>query len=139
PRCGVAGLWAPRLTKPERLGIVSAMLAGLEHRGPSGSAAWDGEGVALGLARLAIVAPQARPAVFANEDGALRAVVNGEVYNHAALRAQLERRGHAIDSGIDTAVILHLYEEHGVAFPEKLDGMFAVAVWDARRARLVPA
>jgi asparagine synthase (glutamine-hydrolysing) len=137
--CGIAGLWAPRLDPHQRLEWVAQMVERLRHRGPSGSAVWNGDGIALGIARLAIVARHAPASVLANEDGSLRAVVNGEVYNHDALGHGLRNRGHDVASALDTAVIPHLYEEDGARFPERLDGMFAVALWDQHARRLTLA
>jgi asparagine synthase (glutamine-hydrolysing) len=137
--CGIAGLLAPRLDPAERLARVGDMVARLRHRGPSGEALWDGGEAALGLARLAIVAPNQPARVASNESGTVHAVINGEVYNHAALRAELRGRGHQVPDGPDTAVIPHLYEERGADFPLALEGMFAVALWDHEAGRLVLA
>ncbi len=137
--CGIAGLWAPRLDPHERLTLVARMVERLRHRGPSGAAVWDGDGLALGIARLAIVARHAPASVLASEDDTLRTVVNGEIYNHAALRHALRERGHEVAAGPDTAVIPHLYEEDGARFPVHLDGQFAVALWDQRARRLTLA
>jgi asparagine synthase (glutamine-hydrolysing) len=137
--CGIAGLWAPRLEPAQRLSLVTAMVDRLRHRGPSGTAAWDGEGLALGIARLAIVARHTPAAVLTNETDTLHAVVNGEIYNHQGLRQSLRRNGHEVASGPDTAVIPHLYEQEGAGFPNLLDGQFAVAVWDRGERRLTLA
>jgi len=137
--CGIAGLVAPRLSGPERLALVETMVECLRHRGPSGIALWDGEGVSLGLARLAIVAPNQPARVATDERSAVHAVINGEVYNHRELLEQLRRRGHQVPDGPDTAVIPHLYEQHGADFPRHLDGMFAVGLWDSESRRLVLA
>jgi asparagine synthase (glutamine-hydrolysing) len=137
--CGIAGLWAPDLAPEERLTLVEDMLGYLRHRGPHGVAVWQGDGLALGITRLAIVAPSEPTRVYCGEDGGLHAVVNGEIYNHLELAALLAARGHRLEPGPDTVVISHLYEEHGADFPTHLDGMFAVALWDARTRRLVLA
>jgi asparagine synthase (glutamine-hydrolysing) len=128
--CGIAGLVAPDLSAPERLEIVRAMVARLKHRGPSGEAIWDGGECALGIARLAIVAPNEPVRVLQSETGDVVGVANGEIYNHRVLEQQLRSRGHDVRSGPDTALLPHLYEERGQDFPEALDGMFAVALWD---------
>jgi asparagine synthase (glutamine-hydrolysing) len=128
--CGIAGLVAPDLSAPERLEIVRAMVARLRHRGPSGEAIWDGGECALGIARLAIVAPNEPVRVLESETGDVVGVANGEIYNHRALEHQLRSRGHDVRPGPDTALLPHLYEERGQDFPEALDGMFAVALWD---------
>lgn len=137
--CGIAGLWAPQLDAEERERLVRGMLARLAHRGPDGTAMWSGEGVTLGITRLAIVAPTDPAHVWTNEDGSVHAVVNGEVYNHHDLRAELRARGHDLVHPTDTAVVVHLFEESGAEFPRRIDGMFAVALWDARHERLVLA
>ena len=137
--CGIAGLWAPQLDPHERAALVAEMVERLRHRGPSGTAVWNGEGIALGIARLAIVARHAPASVLTNEDASLHAVVNGEVYNHDHLRHGLRKRGHDVATGPDTAVIPHLYEEDGARFPARLDGMFAVALWDQPARRLTLA
>ncbi len=137
--CGIVGLLAPRLQGPERLALVEAMVERVRHRGPSGIALWDGDGLSLGLARLAIVAPNQPARVATNERATVHAVVNGEVYNHDELLAELRGRGHEVPDGPDTAVIPHLYEELGGAFPRRLDGMFATAIWDAEARRLTLA
>ena len=77
--------------------------------------------------------------MLGGESDALRAVVNGEVYNHVDLRHRLHARGHRVASSLDTAVIPYLYEDEGAGFPRQLDGMFAVALWDANARRLVLA
>ncbi len=137
--CGIAGLWAPDLAPAERLALVEGMLACMHHRGPDGAATWQGDGVALGITRLAIVAPTEPTRVYCSEDAGLHTVVNGEIYNHLALGAQLAARGHTLEPGPDTVVVPHLYEEHGLAYPAQLDGMFAVALWDVKARRLVLA
>src|SRR5262245_21294197 len=128
--CGIAGLVAPELSAAERLELVRAMVARLRHRGPSGEAVWDGGECALGIARLAIVAPREPARALESETGDVVGVANGELYNHAALERELLARGHDFVPGPDTALPPHLYEEPGQDFPEALDGMFAVALWD---------
>ena len=128
--CGIAGLVAPDLPGTERLELVRGMVARLRHRGPSGEALWDGGDCALGIARLAIVAPGEPARVLESETGDVVGVANGELYNHRALEAELLSRGHRFRPGPDTALLPHLFEERGQDFPEALDGMFAVALWD---------
>ena len=128
--CGIAGLVAPDLSAPERLELVRAMVHRLRHRGPSGEAMWDGGECALGIARLAIVAPREPVRVLESETGDVVGVANGEIYNHRPIEHDLHARGHRLAPGPDTALLPHLYEERGQDFPEILDGMFAVALWD---------
>ena len=121
---------------------VMAMRDRMPHRGPDAAGLYlapDGR-AALGFRRLKIVdlsdvANQPMP----NEDGTVQVVFNGEIYNFQGLREQLVSRGHTFRSRCDTEVIVHLYEEYGAACVDKLDGMFAIAIWDDRRRRLVMA
>lgn len=109
----------------------------LVHRGPDAWGEYSGEGIALGHTRLAIldIAGGAQP--MATADGALVIVFNGEIYNFRELRRQLEARGHVFRSHhSDTEVILYGYREWGEAVPERLEGMFAFAIWDTRQRRL---
>lgn len=112
------------------------MLGGLSHRGPDGSGLYTQSTVALGMVRLAICDPTGGQQPLTSEDGAVRAVVNGEIYNHLELRRHLERRGHRFRSHSDVEVVVHLYELYGPAYVEHLHGMFAVALWDTRRREL---
>jgi asparagine synthase (glutamine-hydrolysing) len=115
------------------------MLRTLVHRGPdSGGTHVDGD-VALGARRLSIIDLAGGDQPIENEDGTCVAVQNGEIYNYPELRHELERSGHSFRTNCDTEVHLHLYEEHGPEYPRLLRGMFAVALWDARRRRLVLA
>jgi len=137
--CGIAGLWAPDLAPEERAELVARMVACLAHRGPDGVALWGDSEVTLGLTRLAIVDPTSPPRIFANEDRRMRAVANGEIYNYRELARALETAGHQVPEGSDTAVIVHLYEQYGADLARHLDGMFALAVWDSDRRRLLLA
>jgi len=128
--CGIAGGDASRL---------EGMLRTLVHRGPdSGGVHVDGD-VALGARRLSIIDLAGGDQPIENEDGTCVVVQNGEIYNYPELRRELERSGHSFRTNCDTEVHLHLYEEHGPEYPRLLRGMFAVALWDARRRRLVLA
>jgi len=101
---------------------------------------WGDAGITLGLSRLAIVAPQTPARISSNAAAGIHAVMNGEIYNHESLRGELLRRGVVIESGgADTVVLPHLYEAHGAGFAQHLDGMFAIAIWDARARRLTLA
>ncbi|HTM57239.1 MAG TPA: asparagine synthase (glutamine-hydrolyzing) [Candidatus Udaeobacter sp.] len=137
--CGIAGLWSPRIPADERERWMRLMLDALRHRGPSGTATWHDAEITLGLARLAIVAPQADADIAASDSGHVHAVMNGEIYNHTALRGALRVEGHAVAGPIDTWVVPPLYQREGAAFPTHLDGMFAIAVWDSTTKRLLLA
>src|SRR5213079_2225092 len=115
------------------------MSATLVHRGPDADGAITDGPVGLAARRLAIIDLATGDQPIANEDGSIHVVQNGEIYNYRELRRDLERAGHTFRTHGDTEVLLHLYEEHGDSFAARLRGMFAVAIWDARRRRLVLA
>jgi asparagine synthase (glutamine-hydrolysing) len=137
--CGICGIvgFSDAFDTSER--TVVAMSDTIAHRGPDDSGAWiePANRVALGHRRLAIV--DLSPAghnPMPNEDGTVWITYNGEVYNHVALREELEAKGHVFRSHADTEAILHLYEEEGPACVERLEGMFGFAIWDSRRRAL---
>lgn len=134
--CGIVGILGPEPASPRREALA-AMLDTLAHRGPDGSGTAERGGCALGLRRLAIMDVAAPAEPFRSEDGAVLCVANGQVYNSAELRRELEAKGHRFRSGVDTEVILHLWEEHGADLVHRLSGMFAFAVWDSRRRTLM--
>ena len=118
------------------------MREALVHRGPDSAGLYlsTDARIGLGFRRLRIIdlSPEADQPM-ANEDGAVRVVFNGEIYNFRALRAELEAKGHHFRTRSDTEVIVHLYEEEGAAAVARLDGMFALAIWDERQKRLILA
>src|SRR3954462_15842145 len=120
--------------------VLGAMSDTLRHRGPdSAGEALLGE-AGLAARRLAIIDLEGGDQPIANQDGRIVVGQNGEIYNHAELRAELEHAGHVFRTPhSDTEVLVHLYEQHGPRFAERLRGMFAVAVWDGRARRLVLA
>jgi asparagine synthase (glutamine-hydrolysing) len=115
------------------------MVDTLVHRGPDGSGTYVAAGVALGMRRLAVIDVAGGQQPMSNETGEITVVFNGEIYNHRELRAELERAGHRLRTRSDTEVIPHLYEEHGLGFLARLNGMFAIALWDAARRQLLLA
>ena len=136
--CGIAGFLAPPGVGADRA-VLERMVASLRHRGPD-AVGYHVEGrVALGVARLRIIDLATGDQPLANEDGAVQVVLNGEIYNFAALRDRLEGMGHRFASRGDTEVIAHAWEEYGDACPEDLNGMFAFALWDRRRQTLFMA
>jgi asparagine synthase (glutamine-hydrolysing) len=135
--CGISGLASNSgAVDPERLRAMSATLV---HRGPDSDGELVDGPVGLAARRLSIIDLEGGDQPIANEDGTVHVVQNGEIYNFRELRADLERAGHRFSTRCDTEVLVHLYEEHGEGFAERLRGMFAVAVWDSRRRRLVVA
>lgn len=109
------------------------------HRGPDDEGFYVGSGVGLAMRRLAIIDLKNGQQPITNEDRTVWAVLNGEIYNYRELRRELEQRGHTFATASDTEVIVHLYEELGAHFVQKLRGMFAIAIWDAHNRVLVLA
>jgi len=136
--CGIAGFVTPpgERADPE---ILARMVAALRHRGPDALGYHVDGRVALGVARLRVIDLDTGDQPIACEDGAVTVALNGEIYDFAARRAELEARGHRFRSRSDTEVVAHAWEEEGAAAVERLNGMFALAVWDARREQLVLA
>ena len=132
--CGLATRGGP--VDPERLRAMSATLV---HRGPDSDGELLDGPAGLAARRLSIIDLETGDQPIANEDGTVHVVQNGEIYNYRELRAGLEAAGHRFATRSDTEVLVHLYEEHGDAFAQRLRGMFAVAVWDGKRRRLVLA
>ena len=115
------------------------MSAKLVHRGPDSDGIFAEGHAALAARRLAIIDLQTGDQPITNEDSTIYVVQNGELYNYRELRAELERAGHRFRTHGDTEVLVHLYEQEGLEFARRLRGMFAVALWDAPRRRLVLA
>jgi asparagine synthase (glutamine-hydrolysing) len=136
--CGICG----RVSldgQPVDAQVLAEMNATLVHRGPDSDGMFVDGRVGIAARRLAIIDLETGDQPIANEDGTLHVVQNGEIYNYRELRAELERAGHRFRTHGDTEVLVHLYEEHGPTFAERLRGMFAIAIWDAPRQRLVLA
>src|SRR5215213_7281545 len=132
--CGICGLL--ERDTPD-LDAVERMTAAMVHRGPDhGAVAADGR-CALGYRRLSIVDLATGEQPVANERGDVLAVFNGELYNFRELRRELEAKGHEIRGTGDSPLIPHAYEAWGLGFAERIEGMFAIALWDAANERLV--
>src|SRR5215218_8387792 len=134
--CGICGIASARgSVDRDRLAAMSATLA---HRGPDSDGSLIEEGIGLAARRLAIIDLADGDQPIANEDGTCIVVQNGEIYNHVELRRQLELAGHRFRTDhSDTEMLMHAYEQWGVRFAERLRGMFAIAIWDAPRRRVV--
>jgi asparagine synthase (glutamine-hydrolysing) len=136
--CGITG----KLTydgEPIERERLEAMTAAVAHRGPDSAGYYFGDGIALGHRRLSIIDLSTGDQPIANEDGTIWVVFNGEIYNFADVRRQLEGFGHRFRTRSDTEVIVHAYEQWGAACVERLRGMFAFALWDAPERRLLLA
>ena len=125
--------------RPVEATLVRRMTGALAHRGPDDEQAYLERGVGLGVRRLAIIDVAGGRQPMSNEDRSIWVVFNGEIYNFHELRADLLAAGHTLSTRSDTEVIAHLYEDRGIGFPSRLRGMFAVALWDSARTRLILA
>jgi asparagine synthase (glutamine-hydrolysing) len=148
--CGIAGaVWTSRGTPIER-DVLERMTDVLAHRGPDGRGFYEnsaqmlpgvtgGAQAALGHRRLSIIDRAGGRQPMSNEDGTVWITFNGEIYNYRILRQRLEGSGHVLATASDTEVLVHLYEDEGIDFLRHLNGMFALAIWDANRRQLVIA
>ncbi|TPG49090.1 XrtA/PEP-CTERM system amidotransferase [Sphingomonas glacialis] len=134
--CGIAGLYYPATPKPVDPARIQAMADAQAHRGPDGSGVWTAPGVGLGHRRLSIIDVAGSPQPMASQDGALTVTYNGEIYNFAELRAELQAMGAVFVTAGDTEVLLHGWAAWGPAMLDRLNGMFAFALHDARRQSL---
>jgi asparagine synthase (glutamine-hydrolysing) len=137
--CGICGKLNYHRDEPVPEGLVRRMTHVIAHRGPDGDGHLVDGPVALGHRRLSIIDLSTGAQPMSNEDGTIWVVFNGEIYNFESLRRELIARGHRFKSASDTEVIVHLYEKYGDACVERLQGMFAFALWDSRGRRLLLA
>jgi asparagine synthase (glutamine-hydrolysing) len=135
--CGIAG-FVLRDGIPDPT-IVRAMCDRIRHRGPDDDGYYLGPHCALGMRRLSIIDLDTGHQPISNEDGTVWVVFNGEIYNYRQIRAGLEARSHRFSTASDTEILVHLYEEEGLAGLDRLRGMFVFAIWDASRRRLLIA
>ena len=135
--CGIGAILNP--SGPRTPDAAQRMVGALRHRGPDGDAIRRIGPVVLAHTRLAIIDVAGGDQPLDSEDGAVTLIANGEIYNHLPLRARLEARGHRYATGSDCEAIVHAYEESGLDCVRELNGIFAFALWDDRRRRLVAA
>jgi asparagine synthase (glutamine-hydrolysing) len=134
--CGICGEWSLSGADPKALERMSDAIV---HRGPADGGAFPSGEPAPAMRRLSIIDLARGHQPIANEDASAWIVFNGEIYNHRELRRELQARGHLFRTGSDTEVILHLYEDRGERVVDELRGMFAFAIWDVRRRKLLLA
>ena len=134
--CGIAGIFHLQTAKPVDPQRIRAMTDVQRHRGPDGEGVWTAPGVGLGHRRLAIIDVAGSPQPMATEDGRFVITYNGEVYNFAEVRADLEALGHVFTTHGDTEVILRGWRQWGPSVLPRLNGMFAFAIHDAAEGTL---
>jgi asparagine synthase (glutamine-hydrolysing) len=134
--CGIAALLTDEPTREATLG---RLLNALKHRGPDGEGTWLGDGVALGHRRLSIIDLEGGAQPLHSYDGAVHVVANGEIYDYREVRRDLEKHGHRFLTHSDCEVIIGLYQRYGEDMFRHLRGMFAFALWDAAKRKLIVA
>ena len=137
--CGVCGIVDLDNSPPIGADELDAMCKTIEHRGPDGTRTMIRDSVAFGHTRLSVIDTETGWQPIANEDGSVFVILNGEIYNFRELRKELEAAGHRFTTASDTEVAVHLYEDDGPDFVKRLEGMFALAIWDEPNRRLVLA
>ncbi len=134
--CGIVGILNLTEAQPISIETLKRMLATIQHRGPDGAGIYRDRYAGLGNVRLSIIDLAGGDQPIGNEDGTLWIVYNGEIFNYIELRAELEQRGHRFSTQTDTEVVLHLYEDEGPACLQRLNGQFALAIWNTRKRSL---
>ena len=135
--CGICGIFEFEERREIPRELVHHMADTIVHRGPDDEGIYVGAGIGLGFRRLSIIDVVGGHQPISNEDGTMWVMLNGEIYNHLDLRAQLEGRGHRFATRADTETIIHLYEDYGESCFNRLRGMFAIALWDSRQRKLL--
>ncbi len=135
--CGIAGVFNFDSREPVDASLLEALNAAIFHRGPDEDGFYVEGPLGMTNRRLSIIGLADGRQPIGNEDGTVWTVFNGEIYNYPDLRAELEASGHRFRTGTDTEVLVHAYEENGADFVHRLNGMFAIALWDVRRRRLL--
>jgi asparagine synthase (glutamine-hydrolysing) len=137
--CGISGMAFKDRNHPIEDKVLRQMAVAIAHRGPDADGFWVGAGIGLAHRRLSIIDLEHGDQPMANEAGSIQVVFNGEIYNYRQLRDELRQKGHRFRTNSDTEVLVHLYEELGDNLVDKLRGMYAFALWDERREKLLLA
>ena len=137
--CGIAGIINLNDGVPPSRNELKNMIHAVQHRGPDGYGYFCHDKVGLAHARLSIIDLAGGDQPIHNEDNTIQVVFNGEIFNYLELRAELEAQGHRFYTHSDTEVIVHLYEQHGLKFVDRLNGQFAIALWDSNQRKLLLA
>ena len=134
--CGIAGFYQFNANKEYRINTLRKMLTRIKHRGPDQSGIYLSKKIGLGSVRLSIIDLQLGAMPLSNFDDSLWIVFNGEIFNYIELKDELLAKNHTFKTNSDTEVIVHLYEEYGPEFLTKLNGQFAIAIWDKSKQEL---
>ncbi|WP_179320281.1 asparagine synthase (glutamine-hydrolyzing) [Winogradskyella helgolandensis] len=134
--CGISGFFNFNTSTDNKITTLRQMLTRIKHRGPDESGIYASNTIGLGSVRLSIVDLATGTMPLSNSDDSLWIVFNGEIFNHIELREELLAKNHSFKTHSDTEVIVHLYEEYGPEFLSKLNGQFAIAIWDKNKQEL---
>lgn len=134
--CGIVGK-INHNSRPIDEELIRRMCNTIMHRGPDDEGYFIDGSIALGMRRLSIIDIAGGHQPISNEDGTIWLIINGEIYNYQSLQQNLEEKGHCFSTSTDIEVLIHLYEEYGTEFVSQLNGMFAFALWDAPRKKLI--
>lgn len=140
--CGIAGwvnLDTSKNSNIDREAVLHSMCEAIVHRGPNSEGLWLDDTVALGMRRLSVIDLETGDQPVFSEDKSVIVMMNGELYNYREVRADLEKKGHKFVTKSDTEILPHLYQEHGDALVEHLNGMYAFSLWDTHRKKLIIA
>src|SRR4051794_7633220 len=137
--CGISGIFEFDRSRVIPAETVHRMNESIRHRGPDDEGIYVERGIGMGHRRLSIIDVAGGHQPISNEDGTIWVLLNGEIYNYPSLSQDLQARGHKFRTRSDTEAIVHLYEEYGDDCFRRLRGMFAIAIWDSRRNRLLLA
>ena len=135
--CGICGIYNLHGQRKIEEATLDKMLYAIRHRGPDGTNTRINEQVGLGFNRLSFLDLTGGMQPLVNEDEKISMICNGEIFNYQELRGELKEKGHKFRTETDVEVILHLYEEYGIDFPKKLNGQFAIALYDEREKLLI--
>ena len=135
--CAICGIFDLNSGEKADKDVLERMLAAIRHRGPDGSQTLLLDGAALGFNRLSFIDLDGGMQPIQNEDRTVSMICNGEIYNFRELRQELEAKGHIFRTKTDVETVLHLYEEYGLDFPNRLNGQFAIALYDEKKRQML--
>ncbi len=131
--CGIAGFYGTTVEISSKEDVLRRMLTRIRHRGPDQSGIYLSDQIGMGSVRLSIIDLKSGTMPLSNQEESLWIVFNGEIFNYIELREELVQKGHHFSTTSDTEVVVHLYQEYGLDFLQKLNGQFAIAIWDKQK------